>query len=584
MTNNRATLKTATALLAMGLTAAIVLAQAGATNPPPTAQAEAVLTPVAIAPTNGTAFVGLEPVADTVPGSESIVTTRQNRISVTLNDVPLADVVRMFTRISGANIIATSSNLQGMVTANLTDVEWYPAMLTILKEHSLTLNKAPDAEIYSIVRTPPDAPEPLIVKTIFMDYATVNDILVVVKSILLPQGMVSGFPSRNAIVVRSTAANLGEVEAVLKIIDIQSKQVCIETRFMQLTDNASKKLGIRWDSLEEFGVKLGAGPFSTETVTTRTKSRKNNLERVNNRSRTDTDTDTFDMFDVQKDTGIAPHPRQIVDTLTQSENASTTVLDDFNKVITEQQAAILDINALELVLSALRKTEGVSVISNPKIIVNNGSTNAYISIGDREPIVKTSLTTGTQNSPGDKLQYELDTSINTDYIKQGYLQTGMDLRVMPTVKTDDLIEAIIAPSLRRKLRDKVVGDNSWPIISVKEIRTQFTLRSGQTVAIGGLTDTSDTKKIAKIPVLGSIPLIGKYLFSHEEDAQTQEETIIFVTLSLAPPDALFEEAGIPKNSRLVHEHMINDKKTDQPQVQIDQDVIKATVGKEVSKE
>ena len=89
--------------------------------------------------------------------------------------------------------------------------------------------------------------------------------------------------------------------------------------------------------------------------------------------------------------------------------------------------------------------------------------------------------------------------------------------------------------------------------------TTFTLRSGQTVAIGGLTDTSDDKKVSKVPFLGDIPLLGKYLFSHEQDIERQVETIIFVTLSLAAAEGLFREAGIPEDAEIVHRKLIERK-------------------------
>ena len=192
------------------------------------------------------------------------------------------------------------------------------------------------------------------------------------------------------------------------------------------------------------------------------------------------------------------------------------------------------------------------------MIVVNGATNAFFRVGEREPIIKTERTAGTQDSPADKFTASLDTTISTDYIKNGYLHTGIELKVIPTVKAEGLIEAQIEPSLRRKLlgKDKIVGDNSWPSISVKEIKTQFTLQSGQTVAIGGLTDTTDSKQTSKIPLLGDIPLIGKYLFSHTKDVKSQVETIIFVTLTMADPTGLSPEQGIPERAELVHKRLI----------------------------
>jgi type II secretory pathway component HofQ len=72
-----------------------------------------------------------------------------NKISITLDNVPLQDVVRMFTRISGANIVS-GTNLQGNVTVNLQDVEWEPALKVILDTTGNTLiEKSPG--IFTII-------------------------------------------------------------------------------------------------------------------------------------------------------------------------------------------------------------------------------------------------------------------------------------------------------------------------------------------------------------------------------------------------------------------------------------------------
>jgi type II secretory pathway component GspD/PulD (secretin) len=231
------------------------------------------------------------------------------------------------------------------------------------------------------------------------------------------------------------------------------------------------------------------------------------------------------------------------------------VLSSFAKTIQEQQAAILEVDSLNFVLSALEKTDGVTIVSNPKIIVTSGYTNAVFRVGRREPIIKQELSRGTADSPGDKITANLDTSINTDSIEGGFVRTGIELKVIPTVKTDKLIEAMIDPRLTRKIGEKSVAGNSWPIIAVKEIMTKFTLRSGQTVAIGGLTDSSDEKRVTRIPLLGRIPLVGKYLFSHSEDVKTQVETIIFVSLSLAEPENMRKHDGIPETAVLVYPQM-----------------------------
>lgn len=516
------------------------------------------------------------PSAPALPDEMAGARTGEDLITIALDDVELIDVVRMFSRIANANIIATPSNLTARVTANLDNVAWRPALSSILSMHNLSLTERPQGSgVYSISQQAPDAPTPMIVETVFLDYTTVDEVFPVIERMLSPGGTVSTFPSRNAMVIRSTESNLNEIRFVVKDIDIQSQQVCIETQFMELTDSAIKQLGIRWDSLESLGVGFQAGPFVKQDSRERATGRDDRMSRADRRADIDSLDQRYDMrgnqFQAETvtiverpdgsfiETSSIEPTRQINRAVTLSQDVTSDITDTFTRTLTESSAAILNVDSLNLVLSALKKTDGVSIVSNPKVIVANGTTNAFFRVGQREPIITQTIRRGTTDSPGDEITATLDTTTSTDYIRDGYLHTGIELRVIPTVKTDNLIEAQIEPSLRRKVGDKTVQGNSWPVISVKEIKTKFTLSSGQTVAIGGLTDTTDSKRTSKIPLLGDIPILGKYLFSHTRDEKSQVETIIFVSLTLVEPQALKDDEGIPRRAELVHKAQIKDE-------------------------
>ncbi|MCE9614999.1 MAG: hypothetical protein K8T26_12025 [Lentisphaerae bacterium] len=507
--------------------------------------------------------------ADEKTGIENL--EGQNLINVTVENETLENVVNMFARISGANIVTTSADLGGTVTVNLRGVEWKPALSSILDVHDLALiEKLPGSGVYTIVPKPSGSTEPLIVETLFLNFTTVPEMGPLVRSMLgaVSNAAVSEFPSRNAMVIKTTEPNMREIRTLVQQMDVPGRQVVVETKFMELTDSASKKLGIRWDSLDEWSTSLSLQPlnYSREIARNSSRNSENNyadtkraaFDQDGKRYSDPTDWEWVDGNPDNPDDGFlngtVPPGSASHETL---EEHTSTDSSTYSKDTAEAQSAVLDVAEFKTVISALEKTAGVSVISNPKLIVASGSRDAYFTVGEREPIIRTEVQRGTQDSPGDQITAELDSALNTEYIKQGYLQTGIHLQVIPVVKTEDLIEASIEPKLvRRLLPDKVVGENSWPRIAVKEIKTTFTLRSGQTVAIGGLTDTSDDKQVTKIPLLGDIPLLGKYLFSHTADIKKQIETIIFVTLSLAEANTLYREAGIPEDAELVHKKLI----------------------------
>jgi len=515
--------------------------------------------------------ISLPAVSSNVVGA--VAEEREDLISIQLDDVAMGDVIKMFSRLSGANIIAPISNIDARVTAKLDNVGWNPALTSILSMHGLAMiENPPGSQVYNIVTRPADAPDPLIVSTVFLQYATVDDLAPIIAAMLQPVGTLSLFQSRNAMVIRTTENNLNEINEIIVTLDIQAKQVVVETQFLELNKSASEQLGIRWDGLEEFDVGFQAGPFTKNKDSEHNTGNSSSFTRTDTRSNSDSLNELYDMYNRQMQTesvAITERPdgsfielrtidptRIVQDTIDLTQVAAAEVTDVFAQSITESQAAILNVDSLNVVMSALRKTDGVSIVSNPKIIVTSGETNAYFRVGDREPIIRTTETRGTQDNPGTTFTANLDTETNTEYIQNGYLSTGIELLVIPIAKTDDLIQATIVPSLRRKIGEKTVAGNSWPVISVKEIRTEFTLKSGQTVAIGGLTDTFDNTVESKIPILGSIPLLGKYLFSHKKEVKDQKETVIFVTLDMADPRGIIGTEGVPQRSELVYKQVL----------------------------
>jgi type II secretory pathway component GspD/PulD (secretin) len=520
--------------------------------------------PAAVQPsmqvTNGAAeFVSLPDTGPTLPAS-----TNANLISVTLDDVALEDVVRMFTRISGANIIASSSSLVGRVTVNLTDVEWQPALVSILDMHNLRLiEKVPNSKVYSIVAEATNAPDPQTVSTLFLKYASVPDVVTILTPILSPGAVVVPFPSRNALVFKTTEANRSEIEKIIREVDKVRDQVFIEAKFMELNDGAVRDLGLNWSVLKGYGIT--ARPFHWETRNDRTwqdtvdaKSSK-----LDSRLNSDTASKLYDMYgdQFQNETlsiverpdgsfveipGMDPTYKQD-DGITLGKDLSEDVQNSFLHTLTDIRTSVLDVDQFELVLSALKQVNGVSIVSNPKVIVANEQP-AVIHIGQQERPFISVVTPATQT-----------TAPIVTYNPGDPVDIGVKLTVTPTINTESNITVKIEPELTRFVGDKTAPNGqSYPVIATKKIQTVFCLENGRTVAIGGLTETTDRDVTKKIPLLGDIPLIGKFLFSNSHMEKQQTETIIFVTLGIATPSSMEDDEGIPDNSELVHRKLLQD--------------------------
>jgi len=521
---------------------------------------------------DGSVFVAVEPDEGEIPGASAQKEDEEGTISISLDDVEMADVVRMFTRISGANIIATPSNLQGRVTANLDDVQWLSAMETILDMNSLALTESPPgSKIYRIDPKVPGAPEPMKVKTYFLKYAQVSNATAVVSSMLSPGATLQPFPSRNALVVRSTSGNLGEIQEVIDSIDVLRDQVFIEAKFMELNDSAIKDLGINWQVLQGYNVGIGSLAWNINEARAWDESSADTLAMTENRARQESVVQGYDAIGNEYGSGdgvtplVTSHPLLnpnadntfsdgttptygLSDVVDKTRDKGTVASDAFTKSISDVRTAVLGVDDFRLVLSALKQMDGVQVVSNPKIIVANEEA-AIIHIGQEERPFESVVTPATQT-----------TAPIVTYNPGAPVQLGVKLRVVPTINTESNITVKIEPELTRFLRDSIAPNGqTYPIIGKKTIQTQFCLESGKTVAIGGLTETVEQDRTKKIPLLGDIPLIGKYLFSHTHKEKQQQETIIFVTVGIAYPEAVNELDGLPQDTELTHHRLLSSR-------------------------
>lgn len=459
--------------------------------------------------------------SDTVNLATPLRVVPDERITVQLDKAGLEETINLFSRLSGVNIIIPQLDKEGTVTVNLVEVDWKPALQSVLESYDLELyQKVPSVEIYTIRAKSPDAPEPMELKTFKLNYATVDEVETLVKSMMGGGSTVAKFPSRNMITVRSSAAVLEELDVLITSVDIPRQQVFIEAKFLELSDSASESIGLDWQVLDSYGV--GASTLSSSYNGTKTKA----VGTIGTNSLA-TSTDNYDTSDGSTALWL---PDAVNQTAISKVATSVLAADDFR-----------------LVLSALKELNGTKVVSNPKIIVANEEM-ATIQIGDKIPNIK-----GTTTTSGDSqtiTTYELDDT-------EPYFTDGILVSVTPTVNTENNISVKIEPTLDRLNSTPTTAGDGTEFYgkTTKTINTVFSLQSGQTAAIGGLTEVSDTSVDRKIPVLGSIPLLGR-LFSYSSKSKEQVETIIFVTVGLANPDTMDFDTGLPEDADLVRRYRL----------------------------
>jgi general secretion pathway protein D len=106
-----------------------------------------------------------------------------------------------------------------------------------------------------------------------------------------------------------------------------------------------------------------------------------------------------------------------------------------------------------------------------------------------------------------------------------YKDVGTKLTVLPTISPDGYVGLDVTQEIDNATTE-VAFDA--PVISTRSIQTQLLIKDGQTVALGGFTDSERDVAQGGIPLLSRIPLLGG-LFGHVSRQTTGTELYLFLT-------------------------------------------------------
>ena len=344
------------------------------------------------------------------------------------------------------------------------------------------------------------------------------------------------FTEANCVVITAPAMILDACAEIIRNIDVEVPQVYIEARFIELSNNASHKLGIDWQMLD--GMK---GSLALEAGWNERK-----MDGVSSYKSSD---GSYEIGTLKDANGKIIEPSQ------KSANLSYV-------------NGTIGMSELSLILRALESTEDARTFSNPKIIVSSGK-KATVDMTTKYPNVTISAKRTTSGSSD-----SLDLSMNMASIpgedkfmfaKEAFFSWGIELEVTPRISSNGLINVSIVPTIS-SLTDWVTAgasdttdkkDNNagtysakYPVIDVQRLVTEFNMASGSTAVIGGLSLTVETQKDNGIPWLRDIWWIGPKLFGSKVRVKEQREIIVFVTVGIVDPKNIQKDAGLPKNAVL----------------------------------
>ncbi|MGQ0641298.1 MAG: type II secretion system protein GspD [Gemmatimonadaceae bacterium] len=161
-------------------------------------------------------------------------------------------------------------------------------------------------------------------------------------------------------------------------------------------------------------------------------------------------------------------------------------------------------------LSAAASRGDAKIVSRPVIVVSNNAEARFL-VGSQRPFVQISRSLPT------------DIPVRDQVIQ--YRDVGTKLLVRPSINQDGYVSLLVQQEMSGATDETQFGA---PIISTREASTEVLVRDGQTLVLGGLTDSNKSKVQSGFPILSAIPIIGG-LFGEARTRTAETELFLFLT-------------------------------------------------------
>lgn len=165
-------------------------------------------------------------------------------------------------------------------------------------------------------------------------------------------------------------------------------------------------------------------------------------------------------------------------------------------------------------INALAKNRDVKILANPSVWAQNNA-EASFSVVENIPVLRSTIEGGSGTSR--------DVIQNIDR-----LDVGIKLKLTPHVNPDNEITLKLNPVIEAIVDQSTDGQAFAPSIAKREINTTVTVSNENTIVISGLIREDRIKEVAKVPLLGDIPVLG-WLFRSTSERRQRTNVLVLVT-------------------------------------------------------
>jgi general secretion pathway protein D len=356
------------------------------------------------------------------------------------------------------------------------------------------------------------------VRVVYLKYAKAADVQAVLSGMLqnmsaTAQGGEGAPPSQqvppsvqadeatNSVLISANVDTMGSIMSIIESLDIRRAQVLVEAIIVEVSGSNNKELGIEWmyrsddygvgGSVTKAGAGLAAGVINLESGPDDKNAALGTLA-----------------------TGLGAIPGQTfgVGRLTDK----------------------LDFVAL---LRMLQSNTSSNILSTPNLLTTD-NTEASILVGEQVPFPTGSFSGGGGVDGGGGNNNGFSSPFNTINRED----VGIKLQVTPHINDGDGLVLDIEQEISSV---KGVDPTFGPTTSKREVKTQILAADGQTVVLGGLIQDNLLTSDTRVPVLGSIPILG-HLFRSQTSQKSKTNLLIFIRPTIIRDDQVLTGATAEK--------------------------------------
>ncbi|MCW8195672.1 type II secretion system protein GspD [Proteobacteria bacterium 005FR1] len=311
----------------------------------------------------------------------------------------------------------------------------------------------------------------------------------------------------NSLIITADIDTVNALEGIIDRLDIQRAQVLVEAIIVEITGDVGKNLGIQWLFRDDNGGFAGNFNPGTDPVA---------IGAIAESALEDDDEDAL--------TGLAAALASV---------AGTTL----------GVGRLKEGGDFLALIDALQATTEANILSTPNLLTTD-NTPARITVGESVPFVTGSFT-GVGGEGGQVNPFQ---TINRENV-------GTTLEVVPHVNSGNKVALDIKQEISSISQKAGAVDL---ITNEREIETRVIVADGETVVLGGLIRDNVLQTETRVPLLGSIPVLG-HLFRSQSTSVQKTNLLVFIRPTILRDDAELRGATALKYNT-IRERQIEQRK------------------------